>query len=577
MVWMLLLLARHARGWRGPATLRRLAPRYASHFAPLSQDATEDVLAFWYADASRQRWFASTAAFDDEVADRFATTLDAISDVAAEDVAEWAETASTDAVLAHVLLWDQVARHLARVSDVAPDELGPLAIAAARATLARADGLEAERQAFLLMPLRHSFDRAILEDEVLPLSRRWAREAPDASARGVWRRFDAALCRALLKLTTSDGRPQPLQKPVSWAPYSNLLASAPTFREDAGDVKPDVVGALEAHKAVKKFLLERLEDANATKVVCSLSGGVDSIVLTYLIQRLVRTTPCLQHLDVCAVHVDYGNREASADEALFVKAYAAWLDIPLYLRTIDVLQKHEGDRADYEAVTRDARFWTYAEACEDRGVVVLGHNRDDTFENLFANINRKQHYDMLRGMASVSEERGVATWRPLLNIDKAAIYEAADALELPHLADSTDPMCQRGEFRDRWLPVVRQQQPLLLPGLEALADHVSFLTDVWREKCDAYVERCARYPGGASLPIEDWIVDAPASVWVDVLRRLDVKHRPSNRALENLQSWLRRQLLMKRPSTCELGAVSRAEYLPSEDALRLHFLDEGNN
>ncbi len=177
-------------------------------------------------------------------------------------------------------------------------------------------------------------------------------------------------------------------------------------------------------------------------------------------------------------------------------------------------------------------------------------------------------------MTPVCEERDVTTWRPLLSIDKSSIYEAASALKLPHLADSTDPTCQRGVFRDSWLPVVRDQQPLLLPGLEHLADHVSFLTEVWREKCRDYVSKCERFGGGASLPVENWMTQAPSSFWVDVLRRLDAPHRPSNKALENLQSWLRRQRLSRRSSTCELGAVMRAEYVPDEDVLRVYFLDE---
>ena len=47
-------------------------------------------------------------------------------------------------------------------------------------------------------------------------------------------------------------------------------------------------------------------------------------------------------------------------------------------------------------------------------------------------------------MRPVASERGVATWRPLLGVDKADIYAAAAALALPHLADSTDPACDRG-------------------------------------------------------------------------------------------------------------------------------------
>ena len=173
MFWIMLLLARHARGWRAAtATLRRLAPRCAAHFTPLEEQTTKDVLDYWFTEEARQRWFASTAAFDHQVSDRYASTLSAISDADEAEVAEWATTAPLDDVLAHVLLWDQVSRHLARVGDADPASLSAVAMAASRASLSRADDMHAERQAFLLMPLRHSFDRRILEDEVLPLSRR---------------------------------------------------------------------------------------------------------------------------------------------------------------------------------------------------------------------------------------------------------------------------------------------------------------------------------------------------------------------------------------------------------------------
>ena len=175
MIWMMLLsLTRQARGWRAAtATLRRLAPRCSAHsFAPLPEETTNDVLDYWFTEEARQRWFASTAAFDQQVADRYSATLETISDADEADVAEWAATAPLNDVLAHVLLWDQVSRHLARVSDVEPASLSAVAMAASRASLDRADDMHAERQAFLLMPLRHSFDRRVLEDEVLPLSRR---------------------------------------------------------------------------------------------------------------------------------------------------------------------------------------------------------------------------------------------------------------------------------------------------------------------------------------------------------------------------------------------------------------------
>ena len=104
MFWIMLLLARQARGWRAAtATLRRLTPRCAT-FAPLPADATRDVLDYWFTDEARRRWFASTAAFDHQVAKRYSPTLSAISDADEAEVAEWAATAPLDDVLALSLI-----------------------------------------------------------------------------------------------------------------------------------------------------------------------------------------------------------------------------------------------------------------------------------------------------------------------------------------------------------------------------------------------------------------------------------------------------------------------------------------
>ena len=104
------------------------------------------------------------------------------------------------------------------------------------------------------MPLRHSFDRQVLEEKFSHRGSlgRWARAAQD-SERGVWRRFDAALCRALLEAEDRRRPSTKTDKPASWEPFAPLLASSPVFREDAFAVKPDAVGSLEAHKAVKRF------------------------------------------------------------------------------------------------------------------------------------------------------------------------------------------------------------------------------------------------------------------------------------------------------------------------------------
>ena len=134
-------------------------------------------------------------------------------------------------------------------------------------------------------------------------------------------------------------------------------------------------------------------------------------------------------------------------------------------------------------------------------------------------------------MTPISEERGVTTWRPLLAIDKAMIYDAASTLELPHLADSTDPTCQRGLFGIagfRWSATSSR----LLPGFRIVGGpRRIFNRGVAREVCSIRLNM--RAVCGARVAARRELDDeAPSSFWVDVLatswtRRTGRRTRPS--------------------------------------------------
>ncbi|KAJ1449538.1 hypothetical protein M885DRAFT_500519 [Pelagophyceae sp. CCMP2097] len=458
----------------------------------------------------------------------------------------------SESILAHVVLWDQLARHAVRVGDashsdaVAPARFADRAVSAARELVARDDAWPATYKSFALMPLRHTFDAGVLNLEVLPTMRKWRAAGGNADDAKVWQRFEAATLRALCRVTTQTLDPVAVPDApqaadggeVDWlGDFSDVLepplpslsaalaARAPHASFDDGGNRRHV-SSLETYKCVKRFLLDDAvseapdeepdvgDGEEAPKpaaravprtVVVSVSGGVDSMLLLWVVARLAASEAVFAGMRVHAVHINYGNRGVSEREADFVQKWCGWLGVPLWRRDVTELAKAStASRADYEDVTRDVRFDVYkralgedvsaaalseqaafsapppassrrAPAGRSAGLVLLGHNRQDASENLFTNINRGQHYENLRGMAPLSVERGVTVARPMLGIDKKTIYADAAKLHVPHTRDSTDPLCERGMLRDKWLPAVNAQQPLLIPGLERLADHVTFM------------------------------------------------------------------------------------------------------
>ena len=82
----------------------------------------------------------------------------------------------------------------------------------------------------------------------------------------------------------------------------------------------------------------------------------------------------------------YNNRECCIDEVEMLKQWATYLNVELYVRNINEIQRNRNSRfrTMYEDVTRRIRFSFYRAKCP----ILLGHNRDDTFENMFSNLQK---------------------------------------------------------------------------------------------------------------------------------------------------------------------------------------------
>lgn len=192
------------------------------------------------------------------------------------------------------------------------------------------------------------------------------------------------------------------------------------------------------------------------KIILSLSGGVDSMVSSLVLKRL----SVKYGFEVIAVHINYANRISCSEEEEFLKSWCGFLGIPLYIRAINEIGRDDckkyGMREIYESYTRDVRFMTYKLVWGDDepACVVLGHNRDDIFENIMTNIAQKTKYYSLHGMKPDQIIDNIRFIRPLLNIRKADIYKFARDNNVPYLPTSTPEWSMRGKIRDLVKPAM---------------------------------------------------------------------------------------------------------------------------
>jgi tRNA(Ile)-lysidine synthetase-like protein len=178
------------------------------------------------------------------------------------------------------------------------------------------------------------------------------------------------------------------------------------------------------------------------KVIVSLSGGVDSMVMLSLLKY--------NKVDVSAVHIVYGNRMESEHEYRLLSEFCTKLSVPLFVYRIKWLKRGEIDRQFYEDMTRDLRFATYHAASEAEPCILMGHIKDDVVENVWTNIAHCHHLGNLKKMEAEEVQLGVRIMRPLLTADKADIYRVSELLGIPYLKNTTPSWSNRGKFREHF-------------------------------------------------------------------------------------------------------------------------------
>lgn len=182
------------------------------------------------------------------------------------------------------------------------------------------------------------------------------------------------------------------------------------------------------------------------KVAISLSGGVDSMLMTRLLVAA--------KVDVVAIHIVYGNRKTSSGELAFISRFCKLLSVPLYIYKIERLRRSSVDRAFYEKVTRDIRFHVYRSVGR---TVLMGHIQEDVVENIWTNLAKGNNLDNLAKFSQMSEESGVIVCRPWLNVKKSLIYTVAEQFAVPHLKNTTPSWSNRGKFRERFYEATKLQ------------------------------------------------------------------------------------------------------------------------
>lgn len=316
-----------------------------------------------------------------------------------------------------------------------------------------------------------------------------------------------------------------LNKKFNYHTFENILEYKPNNNEQIINLK-----IIDNESLVKHILNNRLF---STKVIVSLSGGIDSMVLTTILKYL--------KFNVICIHINYNNREETYLEEQFLKNWCEYNQITLYIKSITGMKRGEIKRSQYELQTRDIRYEFYKEVLEKEQLysIILAHHKDDIIENIFANLCRGRSILDLAAISPLTCINNVNIIRPLLDFYKSDIYEFAHKYQIPYFKDTTPNWSVRGKYRNQIYPLLEDTFSF---NIKNNLLHVCKQSDDWtqlikKEIINPFMNKIIWLDNGCEFNCEQY-VSYNITFWCQIFQNIFYKFGKSSPSKKGVSSFI---------------------------------------
>lgn len=220
------------------------------------------------------------------------------------------------------------------------------------------------------------------------------------------------------------------------------------------------------------FVREKKYWSNDSKVILAVSGGVDSMVLAELMNRL----PNELRPEISIAHVNHQLRNESFKEEKFLKKWTEKLNIPLYIYR---WPKEEHPKTGIEEAARKVRYDFFKEILKKTHAthLVTAHHLNDQAETILMKLVRGGLLEQFTGIKESREWEGYTIVRPLLSFQKNELIDYAKTQKIPFKEDESNYSLEfsRNRYRNQILPLLKEENQKTEEHLVSFAEDLDDL------------------------------------------------------------------------------------------------------
>ncbi len=210
---------------------------------------------------------------------------------------------------------------------------------------------------------------------------------------------------------------------------------------------------------LEKHILENFSFIKKKKLLLATSGGIDSMVMLDLFQKL--------EYKIAIAHCNFQLRgEESFGDQSFIQDYAEANQIPFFTTFFDTENYAKDTKKSIQQAARDLRYDWFYELLQkqDFDYTLTAHHADDNLETFIINLSRGTGLDGLIGIPAVNDK----IIRPILPFSRQEIKNYAQENNIKWREDSSNASDKyiRNKIRHDLIPILKEIQPNFIQSFQ---------------------------------------------------------------------------------------------------------------